>query len=465
MLTQAIFNPWRPATATPPKLSLVAMDAAQQQAIETLDSELRFILEDKGLTPELLAKIAASHVTKVSVFANIESQEDKFREWVREDLGIEPRGVGRVATAQLVDAWETARRRGRAQADADAEAKTQGRPRELLLGQQLELRNTFEKQVGREVLDKHYPAYAIINSKLTEIEEGELKAEPLDELVSHDKEDASPGDLNVDFRSGKITLKKTPLKGSLPRGPEELRELYRLMSNFWLVLRCKLPGRRMFDDLNKETFSDLLDHLLGEDIYGLKVEDESGGTMAQTTWKNLIRYEHELRKQAVKLVNRQGLPLAAALKQASADVELRTKYIVTTLALEGTRSSAKRNYPTMEWPAGSDAARGSTDSYGGGRGAKGKGKGRGKDSAKGKTKKGDRAAAKSNGKGEASRFNKVRRANRLKSTTDGQNPQKVCWAYNRSSGCGGGCNFAHVCVLCLGGHSVEQCPRYNELMR
>ncbi len=284
MLTQAIITPRGPRPLTPKRL-LVAMDASQQQAIETLDSELRFILEDKGLTPELLAKVAAAHVTKVSVFANIESQEDKFREWVREDLGIEARGVGRVATAQLVDAWETARRRGRAQADADAEAKTQGRPRELLLGQQLELRNTFEKQIGKEIQDKHYPAYAIINAKLTEIEEGELKAEPLDELVSHDREDASTGDLNVDFKSGKITLKKTPMKGYIPRSPEELRELYRLMSNFWLVLRCKLPGRRMFDDLNKETFSDLLDHLLGEDIYGLKVEDESGNTMAQTTWK------------------------------------------------------------------------------------------------------------------------------------------------------------------------------------
>ncbi len=449
----------------PPSSLRAAMDAAQQQAVESLDSELRFILEDKGLSPELMAKVALSHVTKVSVFANIESQEDKFREWVREDLGIEARGVGRVATAQLVDAWEAARRRGRAQADADAEAKTQGRPRELLLGQQLELRNTFEKQVGREVLDKHYPAYTLINSKLTEIEEGELKAEPLDELVSHDREDANPGDLNVDFKSGKITLKKTTMKGSIPRNPEELRELYRLMSNFWLVLRCKLPGRRMFDDLSKETFADLLDHLLGEDIYGLKVEDEAGNALAQTTWKNLIRYEHELRKHAVKLVNRQGLTLAAALKSASTNMELRTKHIVTTLALEGTRSSTKRNYQTMEWPTSNDVARGSSDPYGGNRGSKGKSKGRGKDASKGKAKRGDKAAGKANGKSDSSKFNKVRRANRLKSTTEGQNPQKVCWAYNRGSGCSGGCNFAHVCVLCLGAHSVEHCPRYDELMR
>ncbi len=273
------------------------MDAAQLASLDNLDSELRFILEDKGLSPELIAKVADAHVTKVSIFANIESQEEKFREWVREDLGIEPRGAGRVATAQLVDAWEAARRRGRAQADADAEARTQNRPKELLHGQQLELRNTFEKQMGKEVLDKHYPAYAIINSKLTEIEEGELKAEPLDELVSRDKEDSSLGDLNVDFKSGKITLRKTTVRGSIPRTPEELRETYRLMANFWLVLRCKLPGRKMFHDLNKETFADLLDHLLGEDIYTLKVEDEAGNTVAQTTWKNLLKYEHELRKK------------------------------------------------------------------------------------------------------------------------------------------------------------------------
>ncbi len=440
------------------------MEAAPLPSLDNMDSELRFILEDKGLSAELITKVAEAHVTKVSIFANIESQEDKFREWVKEDLGVEPRGAGRVATAQLIDAWETARRRGRAQADADAEARTQNRPKELLHGQQLELRNTFEKQMGKEVLDKHYPAYAIINSKLTEIEEGELKAEPLDELVSRDKEDSNLNDLNVDFRSGKITLRKTVVRGSIPKNPEELRETYRLMTNFWLVLRCKFPGRKMFSDLNKETFSDLLDHLLGEDIYTLKVEDEVGSIVAQTTWKNLLKYEHELRKLAIKLVNRQGSTLAAALKQASTDVELRTKYIVTALALEGTRGPLKRKQQQTDWGTGADWARSSNESYGGYRA--GKGKGKNKDSAKGKGKKGDRNnGGKAGGKNEGNRFNKVRRANRLKSTTEGQNPQKICWAFNRQAGCAGTCNFAHVCVLCLGAHSLDQCPRYDELMR
>ncbi len=163
------------------------MDAAQVQTnVELLDSELRFIFEDKGVSAETRAKGAASQVARVSVFANIESQEERFREWVKDDLGIEARGAGRVATAQLVDAWETARRRGRAQADAEAEARTQGRPKKLLMGQQLILRKTFERKAG-EVQDKHYPAYSAINAKLTEIEEGELTAEALDETVSHEQ--------------------------------------------------------------------------------------------------------------------------------------------------------------------------------------------------------------------------------------------------------------------------------------
>ncbi len=433
---------FRPRDLLLPSARFDDMEVAPRQVIDNLDSELRFILEDKGLSTDLISKIAEAQVTKVSVFANIESQEEKFREWVKEDLGIEPRGAGRVATAQLVDAWEAARRRGRAQADADAEARTQNRPKELLHGQQLELRSTFEKQLGREVLDKYYPAYSLINSKLTEIEEGELKAEQLDELVSRDKEDANLGDLNVDFRSGKITLRKTVVKGSIPKSPEELREAYRLMTNFWLVLRCKLPGRNMFTDLNKETFADLLDHLLGEDIYTLKVEDDMGNTVAQTTWKNLLKYEYELRKMAVKLVNRNGATLAAALKQASVDVELRTKYIVTALALEGARNPLKRKQPQMEWGTGAGGAGSSNDFPANNRPGKSKGKGQGKDAAKGKAKKGDRNnGGKAAGKNDGNRFNRVRRANRLKSITDGQNPQKICWAFNRPVGCGGGVQF------------------------
>ncbi len=430
------------------------MEPAQvQQGVDALDSELRFILEDKGVNEETMAKMGLARITRVNVFANIESQEERLRDWIREDLQIEGRGEGRVITAQLIDAWETARKRVRTQQDAEAEARTQGRPRELLLGQQLELRKTFEKMAG-EVKDKFYPAYASINAKLSEIEEGELRAEPRDEIVPRERENGDAGDLKVDFTRGTIKLKKTVIKGQMPRNTEDLRSIYRLMTNLWLVLRCKLPGRKLFDGLTKETFADLLDHLLGEHILELSVEDDNGNTLAQTSWKNLLRYEFELRKLAIKLVNREGETLHNALKRASADGELRTKYIVTTLALEGPRSSAKRPFQQLEPPPPAEPARNPNRNT--------KGKGRGKDKGAGKGKKGNNnkganAGAVDNG----CRFNRARRDKRVKNLTEGENPQRICWNFQRVQGCRGGCNFAHVCALCLGNHSIQNCPVYD----
>ncbi len=436
------------------------MEPAQIQAgVAALESELRFILEDKALPQEILAKIGGSGITKLNVFANIEPQEEKLREWIKDDLEIEPRGPGRVITAQLVDAWETARKRIRVQAENDAEARAQGRTRELLHGQQLELRKAYEGHAG-EVKDHHYPAYAYINTRLTEFEEGELRAEALDEVVGCDREQADAGDMKVDFQKGTIKLKKATLKGEMPRNAEELRFIYRIMRHHWLVVRSKLPGRKAFEGLAKETFDDLLDHLLGDQILGLKVENDAGDIVAQTTWRTMLRYEHELRKLAIKLVNRDGYSLAAAIKRASEDQELRTKFIVAHLALDGARGPQKRSYQQMEEPPRLAPRADKGQPKGRGKGGKGKNKGKNVNNGNNNNNNANRPDV-----GEGDRFNRARRSMKIKNMTEGQNPQRVCWNFNKRVGCRGQCNFAHVCGICLGQHSLQQCPRYEEIMR
>ncbi len=94
------------------------MDAAQLASLDNLDSELRFILEDKGLSPELIAKVADAHVTKVSIFANIESQEEKLES-----------GSGKTSASSRVARGASRRRssstRGKRQDAAVARRRTQ----------------------------------------------------------------------------------------------------------------------------------------------------------------------------------------------------------------------------------------------------------------------------------------------------------------------------------------------------
>ncbi len=68
-----------------------------------------------------------------------------------------------------------------------AEAKLEGRPRELLKTAQLDLRKSLTSVVGR-VRDDDYPSYQCIDLRLEQLEEGELRAERLDEVTSYQLE-------------------------------------------------------------------------------------------------------------------------------------------------------------------------------------------------------------------------------------------------------------------------------------
>ena len=49
----------------------------------------------------------------------------------------------------------------------------------------------------------------------------------------------------------------------MPTDPESLRTKYRVMTNLWLLAQIRQPGRQLYADLSKDTFSDFLEELHG----------------------------------------------------------------------------------------------------------------------------------------------------------------------------------------------------------
>ena len=45
---------------------------------------------------------------------------------------------------------------------------------------------------------------------------------------------------------------------------EELRTEYKIMTNLWLLAQMREPGRRLYADLNKDTFMDFADEFISE---------------------------------------------------------------------------------------------------------------------------------------------------------------------------------------------------------
>ena len=195
---------------------------------------------------------------------------------------------------------------------------------------------------------------------------------------------------------------------------------------------------------------------------GLTARSPLGGASVTTSWQTFIVYDQELRNLAFKLVNGRGSTIKEALVAARQDNELRTKFLVTPLAL----SHLSAPPPIPAGNVGKRAAADADDWH-----AHEEHVGKRPPNKKQKTgeqkagKKGDKGKSKgkSQGKGKQpkTRFAPLRNSGKLKFGAEGS-----CWDYNRPGGCGKGntCDFAHTCAFCGGRHSVEDCDSYTAAM-
>ena len=83
---------------------------------------------------------------------------------------------------------------------------------------------------------------------------------------------------------------------------------------------------------------DHVDWLLGENVAELKAVNPQGTESVRPTWSVVLRYELELRKEATRRMNLAGSTIADALHLARLSDDIRTRYLITPLALGGQRT-------------------------------------------------------------------------------------------------------------------------------
>ena len=259
-----------------------------------------------------------------------------FRDWARIDMQIEPTGKGRVQTATLVDAWETARERIKKEAEYDAVARVEGAPREIIKSGHLLLRRSYESAHG-ETQDAHYPGYRYIEMRLDQLEAGELRAEALDEVTTFELELNECDDVKLDFtNAGDMRLKRSRQKGSLPSSTEKLRNIYQTIAIHWAVIRLRHPNKAQLAGLHRDAWLDHLEYFLGEG--------------SRSVLAVFLTIEHEIRKQAIKWVNNGTCALVEGLRRARTDAELRMKFLITPLSVNVHGSSAVAKRPRSATP-------------------------------------------------------------------------------------------------------------------
>ncbi len=460
---------------------LVITSDQQSQALASMDSELRHLLEEHHIGTEVIAVISHLHAKTLLTFSKIEADEANVRDWIINDVGIERAGAGRGIISTLVAVWEMAKQRVAAEGIIRAEARAEGRTPELPPQTVLNLRKDYQALVG-VLPDEEYPSEAYLNMKMAQLECGVLKAEVLDEVTSKrmEEDEQNGGDeFEVDWSRRGMRLKRHKLHGTLPTSTEELPSKFDLIKHCYALLRLRHGGRQLLHGLRPETWDNYVRYLLGKDIWGAKVRDASGTVIAELRWDQLLHFDLEARKWAVKQVNETGAMLGEALKAVGTNNDLVVKYVTTALATANVRKppvsapssvgtalalaqTMSRATPTKRQDRRLKAKRKLDELHAEVQRLSSKGSQPQNTQDKGKGKKGKGTKGNSTPGGDNNgKWLALARKHRKLKAIDGV---RFCWSFNEGRGCRANCQFDHLCAFCGNpDHPIWNCRAFKEL--
>ena len=236
--------------------------------VNTLTQELQFLLDGADVPSGIQAKIASCGITSSDVFAKLEDDVAGFRVFVKADLTMDPATSthNRVATAKLINAWETAQVRGKKRKEESAELRVGDLPLKLSRTTHLGLRKSFNTMHG-EMSKEQTPHPDYLESRLQQLEDGEVRTERLYEVVSLAEDDGAPDCGVTLLADGKLRAKRTTAKkGSMPTNTEGCREKISLIARGWEIIRLRIPGKPYLQNYQMSLWDKYAAWILGDKV-------------------------------------------------------------------------------------------------------------------------------------------------------------------------------------------------------
>ena len=439
-------------------MPVVVMSAQDEtEFISKLQSTLGAILEEKGIRRDVQAALSQLEVRDCETFALLEGTADKLREWLHSEvIGLERKGADKVQAAKVVAAWEAAVVRTSAQRALEAEQRSAGLPAVIPGGTFVTMRKAWETQLekGQTLSPAELPAKSFLEWRNAQVDDGEFLTESLAEVASQQEEGAQTEDsTHADFvREGSkavIRVRRARARSVMPQTTEQLRHKYRLLAVHWGVLSQRYPNKHWSREYDPATLRSHVDWLLGDNVAELRAVTPSGEESVSPAWSVIVRYELEVRKEAMRQLNMNGVTLAEAFAAGRRSDELRTRYLVTLLALGGTQRRHQEARPEAVRPNTKPQQQNQAQPRQG---------------TKRKQTSKDRRAAKRQEISKATQGGTSRYASAKKNAPDSihqrHNGKSICFAYQTPAGCSRGedCWHQHICAHCFGPHSFERCP-------
>ena len=395
------------------------------------EAPLSYLLAEKNVDDTVQQAFVGLGITSVRLFALMAEDRKELKDLLNDEpfnlklsgdaVSAQDKLQARVSIAKITDAWMVANTRMVEKLKVEAEQRAAGVTLSMPQGEHVELKLSYEAKFDRTAM-KDYPSDALIERRFTEIDQGDLKAESLQDVASKDEQADDPQD--AVWYQGAFKVKRSLTRVTLPRNTEELRSRVALLGITYVVARLKHPGHAWLATATPDVFRMHTEYILGKRVHGLRIK--VGGEERTPPWTLVLSYEHEVRKAAVEKISYERLDLAAALKAVYADVEHRQLNFLTPamgLMVQAPDHVRRPEVQTREvpgWRSESNTKRKKT------KGSKGDGKGKG------------------HHKGAFDQDNLA------KKTADGKD---ICFNWNRKGGCAAKhCSRAHVCRICFGPH-------------
>ncbi len=319
------------------------MEITEEQAaaaLATMHDALDSLLINNDIPKGVRAVLGHIGVRRLPNLANYESTEDKFREAMANDVGLQATDApSRILLSNLIECWKSARNRLKTKDDEDAVARAQGRPAPLSSDAFVAMRRAWEAIHG-EKTDVGFPSKYYINRRLRQLECGELKPEKLTEVTSvqegGDEDDDRELDLVITGNAFRATRKHVAVPLPAPWDTEAFRNRMHLMKIHWDVAVAQYSDKRAFTGYDRELWTRHVEYLLGEDIFGYRACGLRLG------WDEFLEYEWTIRKAALKRVNRGEATLMVAMTEALTDPNLKQLHFTLPLTTMGKRESGTK---------------------------------------------------------------------------------------------------------------------------
>ena len=233
------------------------------------------------------------------------------------------------------------------------------------------------------------------------------------------------------------------------------------------MVKLKMSNHMWLRTCTPAVFTNHLNFILGEDVYGLQAKDADGKVVGTPSWNLVLSYEFRIREDACKRMNQDRVDCEKAFTEARKDTELKTKFFTTPMAISVGANEQSSRLPPAKRPFESNESDGLSknqkrkmakanhkeqrkntnhhDSRNGNHNRDG-GKGAGGGKAKG-----------GGGKGAGKQIPPGVTLHKV--TTDGR---QICFRFNNMAQCGSDCNKIHCCQICFDvGHPFPKCPKMS----